>query len=400
MSRSGSNRILGVLAVCALVLGVRGAAWAQDADETDEDARSARSAARGETPGGALGQTIARLIRATRSLGDWETQSEYLVIATERSFERAGWDSEEDLFALELMQEINRIPPWNLQERLDTLNEMIGDRYDLDDEQRQRATDLMLEMGAEVLGKHSEQILTYATEIIATRAEGEPFTPEQVARWAGLAKPVMEDATRVFQSRVGDFTARLRPEQREIFERDMKADGRRLSDISAMMEKWKRGEWSAEDWGLDDDPIQNRTSASAAARDANPSGEASASEAARGARPLGERVEPAPHAESQADAGAGRARRPAEPDDAWARFVRRFVQRYALDDEQQQRAWQFYREAKQREASVLERVRQPAPASRDARTVRQIERVFEQLRQRLERLPTRAQRRAGDAGKP
>ena len=37
-------------------------------------------------------------------------------------------------------------------------------------------------------------MLQYSLEAIRTRAAGEPFTPEQVARWVTLARPVMEDA--------------------------------------------------------------------------------------------------------------------------------------------------------------------------------------------------------------
>ena len=99
------------------------------------------------------------------------------------------------------------------------------------------------------------------------------------------------------------------------------------------------------------------------------------------------------------------------PDDEWARYVRAFIRKYHLNDEQQQRAWLIYHDAKERDdvfdrrfqrqmktlrAKAGESKNERAQAALRERTERhQLERkrLFNQLKRRLERLPTRAQRK-------
>ena len=95
------------------------------------------------------------------------------------------------------------------------------------------------------------------------------------------------------------------------------------------------------------------------------------------------------------------------PDDEWARYVRAFIARYQLTERQQRRAWRFYqiyRDARDRAASSAKRrerrlgdkddpqVQERRKSARE-RVERDRSRLFERLKARLEKLPTRAQRR-------
>ena len=364
----------------------------------------------------ALQEKAMKLIRGTRELGNWDEQYEYMIDATERVFERAGWDGESDLFSLEMIREVDSIPPWAMRERYDKVLEMVGDRYLLDEGQLASLENHFTRVNIELFSQHSDRIMQYALEAIQTRAAGEPFTSEQVARWVTLAEPVFKDARRKMNESAKQFTEELDVEQRELFDRDLNAANRRMIDIDRMGQKWKRGEWDPHDWGMEDDPIQNRAARPPRASEA-------AEPAARSDRrevPREPRQPPPPlvaEPEKPPKERTSPAHRPQrQNEDAWAKYVREFIEKYELNDEQQQRAWLFYQDSKERD-EVFERrfarqtkaMRAKGEAASDERTRAALrkqtekhrlekERLFNQLKRRLERLPTRAQRRNAESG--
>jgi hypothetical protein len=214
-----------------------------------------------------------------------------------------------------------------------------------------------------------------------------------------------------------------------------------MADVDRMKARWARGEWQPGDWGLEEDPIQvagqggpaaNRLAApladdaarsGRAARGGNNAGEAPA--APEQPQPTAEPAPP-PGAPGNAAGGAAGRARPvqvapspgSEDSDPWAQYVRNFIQRFRLDPAQQGRAWRIYRDVKERGerarktfgdqiAAARKRVQMSGNETADAQmrdlTQRQkteLDKLFGQLKQRLERLPTRAQRRAAEAAAP
>ena len=367
-----------------------------------------------------LQQKAFRLIQATRDLGDWEQQYVYVLDAVERVFERNDWESESDLFALEIFRDVSQIPPWDPMARFERAIEMVGDRYLLDEDQMASLQNHIIQTNVGLFTKHADRIMEYAIDAIETRAAGEPFTPEQIARWTELAEPVFLDARKSANELVRDFGKELDPEQRELLQRDMDAANRRMNDMERMATRWKRGEWDPHDWGMEDDPIQNpggRNEAEAAevpgaaatrrpgARRAAPAAREESTETATEAAA----AEPPPSDPRRADPTTTRQ---ASEDDPWAQYVRDFIKRYDLDSEQQQRAWIYHRDAKERDAVFARRferraepLREKAADDERARVTlerrteehrAEHERLFEQLKERLERLPTRAQRRSAE----
>jgi len=360
----------------------------------------------------AVRENALRLMRAARSLGDWQEHYGYLLDATERIFERSGWNSESDLFTLEMVREVGQIPPWRMQERYDKAMQMVADRYLLDERQMASLQQRVVQLNMDLFARHSDRIMQYALEAIETRAAGAPFTPEQVARWTALAEPVFIDARRTVNEAARDFMQELDPEQRELLERDLAAANRRMGDVERMAQKWKRGAWEPQDWGLEADPIQGQAMAGPAAPPQPGAG--------GGAGPGGEATgQPAPGVQQAPPADAAR-RRPAggapTADDEWARYVRAFIRKYHLNDEQQQRAWLIYKDAKERDETFERRFQRQSASLRGSdnagptegdhaasqelseRRRRERERIFDQLKLRLERLPTRAQRRDAEPG--
>lgn len=102
---------------------------------------------------------------------------------------------------------------------------------------------------------------------------------------------------------------------------------------------------------------------------------------------------------------------------AWESYVRDFISRYALDEEQRQRAWTILLDCRQRAEAIMQPQRnemlaaiseylaareaddpqQEALAAKINRMREPIDRIFEtQLKPRLDKLPTRAQRKAAE----
>ena len=372
--------------------------------QTDEDRRA-------ETPPSphdrlrTLQRRAARLVQAARSLGNWEEQYVYMLDAAERVFERNGWDSESDLFSLEVFREVGAIPPWQIQERYDTLIGMASDRYLLDEDQQASLQDHFVQIGVNIFSRHSDRIMQYATEAIETRAAREPFTPEQVERWVRLAEPVYLDVRKNMNLMADDFMEELDPEQRELFQRDLDAANRRLLDVDRMAQSWKHGEWDPHDWGLEEDPIQMQGLQAAADAAGDVTTRPGAARARRGVESPGMDQAQPPRSE-QARPG-----KPSSDDHPWAQYVRAFIRKYNLNSEQQQRAWLLYRDARERDEIFDHRYHRQMESLRnragtlDAGALRtalskqaerhcgERDRLFNLLKRRLERLPTRTQRK-------
>lgn len=332
-----------------------------------------------------LRQSAQRLLRAVRGLGDWNEQYAYLSASIEQVYEKNGWDSEPDLFSLDAIREISRIPPWQVQDRLDALTELVGDRYLLDEGQKASFQALLMREAFDAFRENAPRILQYAPEALAARAAGEPFTPQQVARWTKLASPVFRDVRKRFERASREFVAELDPDQRELVQADLEASVRRLNDVERMSREWMQGKWSAADWGLERDPIQNPDGGAEALAEADHESEAVDAPGSSAAAPA-PASRPAPAGEDLRD--------------PWALYVKEFILRYQLDDEQQQRAWLYYHDARRR-AEIIgahgavagSRPSGAAPTRREA----DLERLFESLKRRLDRLPTRGQRKLAES---
>lgn len=303
-----------------------------------------------------------------------------------KTYERQGWDSEEDLYSLELLLEVGSIPPWQINERLDVFTEITADRYLLDEEQAGEFRDILISEAGGLLSKHAASLMPMAIEATQVYMSGDEFTPEQIARWTEASQPMFDDA----RQRIGLTTLRLlsmmEPEQREWLMADVAAMNRRLERIVELREAARRGEWDPAEWGIDGPLRSGRYIAEGVAPATMPAAEAASQPASQPGREL----------------------------DPWAVYVRDFIRRYGLNEAQQRSAWQTYRRVReQRELQEhqherrVDRLRhgrageddglQARLAKLEAGKEKTLERLFDLLKRRLNRLPTRAQRRLVDA---
>ncbi|MBI5863357.1 MAG: hypothetical protein HZB38_02355 [Planctomycetes bacterium] len=353
-----------------------------------------------------LQKKAREVIESAMQLGDWNEQAALSRAEIEKVFDRQGWNSEEDMFAFELIRAVDAKPPWAFVERAQTAFELLGDRYQLDEEQRVRMKELFVREAMTVFSTHGDNILTYAGEMIRTRVAGEPFSPEQIARWTKLAEPVMDFAHERFQKAIVEYMEDLSPEQRQKVARDLHAADRRFETVRELTQDWKAGNWSPSDWGMEEDPIQagkvlqarEQAENDAAAGVAREQTGAPAEQPDDGEPPPSESKKAAPPTAQPPEAPPAAAKTPAKPvravgdPDPWARYVQAFIEKYKLDENQTQKAWVCYDQAKPRVEQANRR--QLERNSDEARIRTELERVLAQLKQRLERLPTRAQRKA------
>jgi len=293
---------------------------------------------------------LQELIRDAQQLGPWQQNRDLILEANRNVWRQKGWNSESDRFARQVIEKLADFPPGQIDERFNAFCDAMAERYTLDAQQRQVLYSIATRDGWASFLRHARPLLPIAREVIATRAAGKPFTAEQVARWCKTIEPMARDMRRQLDRSAAEFARSLKPEQRKRFDRDVVATRRRVDQRMAMMRQWQKGTWRPQDWGLQNDPIH-----AAAIRDA--------------AKPKTPKAKDKPV--------------PAQDDaDEWTAYVTNFIIRYGLDDNQQVTA-----------QSILEELRDRARGKTDHEATTAL---FEELKRRLDAIPTRAQRRAVD----
>ena len=241
------NRLISI--VCVVVFS--SAAIAQQRSRDDSDERNPR---RGKYE--RLQEHSGTILDGLNRLGPWEEQYGYMMEAFERVFERNDWVSESDLYALDMVREVEALPPGDFMGRFGKMKQMLGDRYLLSEDQENRLGQTIVREMVGVFVRHSDRIMEYTMDAINTRAAGEAFKPEQIAKWVKLAEPVVRDVTTRMEVGIRQIMLDLEPEQRELMQRDLDAAKRRISRVQELSKDWAKGKWDPADWGMEDDPIQ------------------------------------------------------------------------------------------------------------------------------------------------
>lgn len=286
---------------------------------------------------------------------------------------------------------------------LDRAVDEMTEQYTFDEEQRARTRDLLGERVPEWMNANRAEMQTLMNRFIEAQMHDEPPSPADVAQWAQRVQPLLVEFEDVFTGVTESMREYLRDEQITLLDAEFAAFQAGVGLVKNKVAVWADGgydpetEWTApgEDRRRREREERNEMRAAMdTARDevvlapTDPSGPAA----------------DVPGAESSES----------QPVDEWALYTQRFVQRYDLNRDQRQKANAFllskqeerdkYLQQKSRE---LERVTQMAFAAQsdEARAKARaafdklnepIDRVFSQLKEKLETLPTRAQRRGAE----
>lgn len=375
-------------------------------DEGDERATVQRH------PLSALERTARHLSESLRR-GLHGDEPNVMILDLRRVYERNGWNSEPDLFSLDLMREVDAMPLWQVRRRLDTFTTRLADRYLLNEDQEQALQDLVARESNAFVVRHAPRFMPLFVEVLQTRLAGQPITAEQVARWTQDSEPLFEDSRRRLDLAAAEFMQTLDPEQQELVLVDLAAADNRLDRVVEMRAGWKRGEWQAADWGLDRDPVQRGRRPPDGVERPAPGGDRDAG----GDRSLQPPMSDHPERAAELGIPHHTASRPVTQLDPWAKYVQDFIRRYKLDHAQQQRAWIIHRSAcerrdfhQKRYDDKIERYRSSAVGDTEAhrRALAKLEEsrlstrqmIFEAMKRRLDRLPTRAQHRNAEGPMP
>lgn len=381
-------RVWRALASAALTLIVAcdsAAVFAQDAKAPPRDRERGRQrmAERGDNQGGPTNEDFQKmrdLQEKAQGMGPWSEEAQLIHQAHLNIFQQNGWTSESDQYALNLMQQVTNISPWNPREREEAFLNGVQMRFNLSPDQRQILADEMRRESMQVGMKHFRTMFPVVMEAVQTRLEKKPFTPEQVQKWSQNLKPVMDDALAAVERAAKKLEPSMTEDQRARLKSDMDALLRRHKDIEKMVQRWQTGNWSPTDWGLDNDPIHAAAVSEHRAKEAR----------------RNELVVKAEAAASTAPAiNAG-------DESEWRKYVRWFITHYKCDERQTTQAESILKSCEKEAADYLggrgkeiEKAEGLVKSTNDAakraayqeevnRLRRPIAEIFERMKRRLE----------------
>lgn len=316
-----------------------------------------------------------------------------------------------------------RITPEMLSNGLDLLVEKrLAKDYGLDEYQQEQMRQVLHERVPRFLREHRaemEQLWTEWTEVVSA---DEPPDPAYAAQWAERLMPIVQEARGLVDHVSEDMREFLDDEQEVLLDGYIAAIDLGTRNVTGRLQVFKEGGFDPEiHWPgyaavRHADPVRVRklrqnmekarvtAMSGAAATPHRRSTEAPAPAADPGAADPG-----ATDARLAADA---KVRSVAQAKDEWTRYVEAFIRRYQLNEEQKQKAHSFLKQqSEQRDHYLAGKVRKMERVERMFKNAKNdeqrklaesayqklrqpVEGMFERLKEKLETLPTRAQRRA------
>ncbi len=347
---------------------------------------------------------------------------------------------------------------------VDNYSRFLGRKYDLTEEQDEYTKYLLRERSYEFLEQHEDNLRNLVDRLFEVRTGGE-MTMEELIKWGQQAQPIYKEAKKLIIVGNDEWREILTPEQQKIHDEDLQLMLQSFETTEGQLDRMLAGEMTVEEFRS---PQRGRRSNRARTTKPTPTvtepviddspkrlqkppplRKPPSSNAERGADKDGTRVERldrerkssrlqrAPgRSESGAKAGesssAGRKRSAAKqpsakaggkqtPETAWEKYVREFIAKYRLNDEQAQKANAVLQDCETQAKRItignqdrIEKINRQLAEVKQSKDKKKsktisalteqrkkltapIDRIFEQqLKPRLERLPTRAQRRAAE----
>ncbi|MHC4697203.1 MAG: hypothetical protein ACYTFA_10705 [Planctomycetota bacterium] len=359
--------IVGLVAI--LTVGLRAASGGGPADTGADDKKE---------PVGSVVETSKRLEDHIGHI-DWEAERPFIEQAVERFWERNGWTAEPDLATRDLACEVAAIPPWQMMKRLDLMCQRVGERYDYSPEQAAQFKGAIMRETSSWLTHHAGTIFEHIREGLPVEARAGAPHPEQVARWTKASEALVADARAAFDRVVDEIRPTFTSEQNEILEPDLRAFNKRWNDVQQMRARWAAGGWRPDDWGIPADSDLRAGLADVKPEPARPGGVSGEVISTREAMVVPKWV--------------------AHDPSTWFAYVLETAKRYDLSPGQMTAAWSVHAEIVSRaNAYILTHADRLQPVPIRARSMHvaygPIRLLFEELKDRLEVIPTTAQRAA------
>ncbi len=264
----------------------------------------------------------------------------------------------------------------------------IAERYRLDDDQLVDVAKHLLDEYPKLFDRHRAHLQPVINDILELRLAREEPTEEHITRMARNLQPFLQDARKSIRKTNQVVRPLLRPHQKRLWDADFVRMIAVLSVTDSQLAKWRRGEFSLDDWPLS--AVYGMAEAGARESDL-------AADTAAGL--LGGKG----RATSDASRYGFDAGQPEVPLDRWQTYVKEFIRRHELGEAQTHQAKAVLKDVQRRarahekqneiEYRRIKRELREAKGNRRAELVsilldlrKPLRDLFDELRGRLESL--------------
>ncbi len=269
-----------------------------------------------------------------------------------------------------------------------------GAKYELRPEQQVEVERMLGERWMGFLADNRQELQPLLNEYIEAHLQVEPPSADQVADWAAKAMPVFEKLKANIEAGEDEVRGLLSEEQLPLFESERSKRKVQLRAAEGTLRRWSVGNFKQHEWW---NPPTKKQGGDGSNEHSN--------------IPRPERLkEIRPPLPANADLPP----RAVEELTAWERYVMDYCEKYELDRSQRNAAQSILRELRARAADHLHLNRDRiaaveeaivSPEESDAESVTNelrelygpVDQMFQELQERINRLPTPAQKLRGDA---
>ncbi len=335
----------------------------------------------------------------------------------------------------------------NIDALIDNHARFLARRYNLSPEQDQYTQAFLRQKADNFLSRHREELYDLIDQLVAVRTGG-TMEPQELIAWGQRALPLYEEAKALIIQGNEEWRGILSDEQKKVHDEDVKEMYTSFGQTDDQLARIVNGQMSIDEFRKGPAgraPLPNAPGA----RQPNPNPVAQPMPESPAARPdgvnppppgRGVRVDPpsgtggvtqaggpgGTHTGSPARPGrTGRGTATSAPAGAnfeseWERYVREFIEKYKLDDAQQERARAVLKDCQEQAQHVMRRRKSELDrldekikgltGNNEAAKIKElgelnqqrtkllepISDIEKQLKAKLEKLPTRAQRQAAE----
>lgn len=320
---------------------------------------------------------------------------------------------------------------WNVESMVEQAADQIITRYKLNDQQAAYTRQLMSRRVNQLLDKHEDDIRALFREAMAMRMMGKPPSVEAIQSWAKRAAPIYQEAKKHILEGNKEWAEILSPEQKKTHELDVKMMEMDFAQYEKRLERWSEGGFDPKkDWVVESQTRRRpmprsakeaelaraRAKAQAEARAKAQAAKGGPEEAAKsqtpdiGGPPAPIRIGAKPAETAPSETVEVTPDVELDPEHFWDVYVRGFIKQYHLDKAQTQQALAILKDCKERARRhrdahredylrLHKQIREARARGAKAADANEeladldgpINELFEELKRRLENIPTSAQ---------
>lgn len=275
----------------------------------------------------------------------------------------------------------SRLGLWDVEAMMEVAVKNISRRYNLNEQQEEYTRALMAKGVKGFLAEHEQDVRALLQEMLDKQFGSKEVTTETAKRWGEIALPMFYDAKKAIYDNNMEWREILNDDQKKIHDLDLRLMKGNFDAFEQRFERWKEGNYI------------------------------------KGELPFGSPSMPSAQQSTHTPPQIVRRMSP----DTWQLYVKKFIDTYALDESQKTAAFailndcrdraQQYLDARKDELARVEALEMEWQKTRDREKLRQanegrrklnepVGNLFNELKERLEKIPTEAQRQAAGGVRP